>query len=209
MVKLLAVFCAALFSCLAIAPASARAAVPDQPASPHFTVRLLTVNGSGCPPESAAVSAASSTTFTVTYSQYTADAGGGASPGDFRKNCQLNVLVGIPSGWTFGIAGVQYRGFANLGTGAQGTLEADYYYAGIPGTFSQDHPLYGPMSNDYEFDDEAHVVTFAPCHFNATVNVDTSLRVYPGTDPTFFNEITMDSTDVGIATIFHLSFRHC
>jgi len=207
MVKLLAVFCAALFSCLAIAPASARAATPSQP--PHFTVRLLTVNGSGCPAGTAAVSAPTNTTFTVTYSDYTASAGGGANPGDFRKNCQLDVLVGIPSGWTFGIAGVQYRGFANLDTGAQGTLQADYYYAGVPGTYPQNHSIAGPVSNDYEFDDTSPVVTFAPCHFNATVNVDTSLRVSQGTDPTFFNELTMDSTDVGIATIFHLSFQHC
>ncbi len=179
MAKLLAVFCAALFSCLAIAPASARAAVPGQP-SPHFTVRLLTANGSGCPPGSAAVSAPNNTEFTVTYDNYLADDGNGSGPTDFRKNCQLNVVVGIPSGWTFGIAGVQYRGFADLDTGAQGQLEADYYYAGVPGTFPQDHSLFGPMDGTYEFDDEFPVVTFAPCHFNATVNVDTSLQVFQG-----------------------------
>ena len=207
MVKPLAVFCAALFACLAIAPASARAATPSQP--PHFTVRLLTVLGSGCPYGTAAVSAPTDTTFTVTYSNYTASAGGGADPGDFRKNCQLNVLVGVPSGFTFGIAGVQYRGFASLDTGARGTLQADYYYAGQPGTYPQNHSITGPMSNDYEFDDTQPVIAWAPCHFNNTVNVDTSLRVFQGTDPSFFNLLTMDSTDVGIATIFHLSFRHC
>ncbi len=204
MVKLLAVTCAALFSCLAIAPASARAAVPGQPTPPHFTVQLLTVNGSGCPPGSTVVSAPSATTFKVTYSQYLVDAGGGTSPADFRKNCQLNVLVGVPSGWTYGIAGEQYRGFADLDTGAQGTLEADYYYAGVPGTFPQDHSLSGPMNNVYEFDDESPVVTFAPCHFTGTVNIDTSLEVFQGTDPSFFNDITMDSTDS-----LRLSFKHC
>jgi hypothetical protein len=88
-------------------------------------------------------------------------------------------------------------------------LEADYYYAGQPGTFTQDHRVFGPTNGNYEFDDEYPVVTWAPCHFNATVNIDTSLQVFQGADPSFFNEMTMDSTDVGIATIFHLSFKHC
>ena len=78
MVKLLAVSCAALFACLAIAPASARAAVPGD--SPHFTVHVDSVAGSGCPQGSTAVSEASDTIFTVTYDQYIASAGDGASP---------------------------------------------------------------------------------------------------------------------------------
>ena len=207
MVKLLAVFCAALFSCLAIAPASARAAVPSQP---QFTAQLLSVNGTGCPPGSTAVSASSDRSqFTVTYSQYTASAGGGANPGDFRKNCQLDVLVGVPAGLTFGIASEQYRGFASLDTGARGNLQTSYYFSGIPGTYPEYHPLSGPMSTDYEFDDSQPVVTWAPCHFTGTMNVNTSLQVSRGPSPSFFNEITMDSSDVGIATIFNLSFKQC
>ena len=208
MVKLLAVFCAALFSCLAIAPASARAAVPGQ-STPQFTVQLLSVNGSGCPPMSTKVSAASNTTFTVTYSQYAASVGGGANPGDFRKNCQLDVLVGVPAGFTYGIASEQYRGFANLDTGAQGKLQTSYYFSGIRGTYPANHSLYGPMSDDYEFDDQQPVITWAPCHWVGTMNVNTSLQVFRGPNPSFFNELTMDSSDVGIATIFHLSFQEC
>ena len=206
MVKPLAVFCAALFSCLAIAPASASAATPGQP---HFTVQLLSVNGSGCPLGSTAVSAPTDTTFTVTYSNYTASAGGGAGSSDFRKNCQLNVLVGVPAGLTYGIASEQYRGFANLDTGARGTLQTSYYFSGIPGTYPEYHPLYGPTSNNYEFDDSEPVVTWAPCHFTGTMNVNTSLQVFRGPDTSFFNELTMDSSDIGIATIFHLSFKQC
>jgi len=78
MVKLLAVSCAALFSCLAIAPASARAAAPGQ-SPPHFTVHLVSTAGSGCPQGSTAVSEVSDSIFTVTYDQYIATAGGGAS----------------------------------------------------------------------------------------------------------------------------------
>ena len=202
MVKPLAVFCAALFSCLAIAPASARAAVPDQP--PYFTVQLASVNGSGCPPGSTAVRATSATTFKVTYSAYLADAGGGAPPGDFRKNCQLDVLVGVPSGWTFGIASEQYRGFAALDTGAHGVLQTSYYFSGTGGYFSDSHQLFGPMNGIYEFDDQQPVLTWAPCHFTGTINVNSSLQVFPGKNPSFFNELTINSTDSP-----KLVFRQC
>ena len=203
MVKPLTVFCAALFWCLALAPTPARAATPGQP-PPPFSVRLLAVNGSGCPSGTTVVSAPTDTTFTVTYTQFTASAGGGASPADFRKNCQLNVLVDVPSGWTYGIASVRYRGFANLDKSARGTLQTSYYYAGLPGTFSRDHPIAGATDGDYEFNDQAPVITWAPCHFNATVNIDTSLQVFQGTNPCFFNELTMKSTDS-----LRLSFRQC
>jgi hypothetical protein len=208
MVKLLTVSCAALFSCLAIAPASARAAAPAQP-PPQFTVHLVSTAGSGCPHGSTAVSEASDTIFTVTYDQYIATAGGGAGPADFRKNCQLNVDVGVPAGWTYGIAAVDYRGYAHLGNGARGALTASYYYAGLSGTYRQHHPLYGPADTDYQFSDQAPLVAYAPCRFHTTLNINTALNVYRGTDPSFFNLLTVDSTDVNMTTIYQLTFRQC
>ena len=206
MVKL-AALCAALFSCLAFAPASASAAPPAQP--PNFTVHLFSVNGSGCPAGSTAVSEASGTAFTVTYSQYIATAGSGASPVAFRKNCQLNVSVGVPSGWTFGILAVDYRGYAHLGNGARGTLSASYYYAGLPQTYQQQHSITGPMDRDYEFTDQSAAVAYAPCHFTTTLNVNTELRTFRGTDKSDFNMLTMDSSDVKMSTVYHLAFKEC
>ena len=206
MVKL-AAFCAVLFSCLTLAPASANAATADQP--PYFTVHLLSANGSGCPAGSAAVSQASDKAFTVTYSQYIAAAGDGAPPLSFRKNCQLNLGVGVPAGWTFGITAVDYRGYAHLGNSAHGTLSASYYYACLPGTYRQQHPMFGPTDGDYEFMDRAPIVAFAPCHFHTTLNVNTELRTYRGSDPSYLNVLTMDSTDVNMSTIYHLAFHRC
>lgn len=207
MVKPLAVFCAALFSCLAIAPASARAAVPGQ--NPYYTVRLLSVNGSGCPVGSAAVSVVTDTTFWVVYDDYIVAAGNNPSPPDFRKSCHLNVLVGVPAGWTYGIASEEYRGFAELGTGAQGMLRTSYYFGGIPGTYAANHSLFGPMSNDYEFHDAAPVVTFAPCHYSGSLNIISALRVLKGTDPSFFNELTLSTSELVPNSVFHLAFKQC
>jgi hypothetical protein len=208
MAKLLVVLCAALFSCLAIAPASARAATPGQPTPPQFTVRLVAARGSGCPVGSTAVSALSDTGFAVDYGQYTASAGGGPTPG-LLTSCQLNVLVGVPSGWTYGIASEQYRGFANLDTGAQANLQTNYYFGSILGTPTQGRSLSGPMSDAFEFDHQDPIATFAPCHYNGTLNIDSALRVFPGTNPSFFNEITLDAIDLGFSSVFWLAFQQC
>ena len=169
--KLLVVSCAALFSCLAIAPASARAAAPDQP-TPHFTVRLRLAAGSGCPQGSTAVSDGVGHDIHGQLRPVHRDRRRRRESCGFRKNCQLNVDVGVPAGWTFGITEVQYRGYALLGKGARGTLTASYYYSGTRGTTTgSSHPLYGFVDDEYEFDDQAPVAAFAPCRFHTTLNI--------------------------------------
>jgi hypothetical protein len=209
----LAALGAALFSSLAIVPMSASAATHPSAAkpsqSPSFTVRLLTANGSGCPLRSTAVSRLSSSEFTVTYDQYIAASGRSVSPIDFRKNCQLDTRVGIPAGWTFGVSEVDYRGYAHLGRRARGTVAASYYFAGLPGTATQSHQIGGATDRDYEFNDRATVVAWAPCKTSVGLNINTELRVYRGSDPSYLNLLTMDSSDVSLGTIYHLAFRKC
>jgi hypothetical protein len=202
----LAALGATLLSSLAFAPAAASAATPAQ--TPSFTIRLLTAAGSGCPQGSIAVSGSRSE-FTVTYDQYIAATGAGTSPLNFRKNCQLDTRVGIPAGWTFGVSEVDYRGYAHLGRGARGTVAASYYFAGLPGTARQSHRIRGAVDRDYEFNDRANVVTWAPCRTAVGLNIDTELRTYAGFDDSYLNLLTMDSTDVSLGTIYHLVFQRC
>mgnify|MGYP006199072811 CR=1 FL=1 len=75
------------------------------PPPDHMTIDVVTVNGSGCPAGTAAVAVSpDNKAFTVTYSQFMAQVGVGALPTDFRKNCQLNLRMNIPQGFTYGIA---------------------------------------------------------------------------------------------------------
>jgi len=200
MVKLLAA-CAALLALLGFAPASADAAMAD----PAFTVRLLSANGSGCPPGSTTVVPSSTSMFTMIYGSYIATAGGGAPALGFRKNCQLNVSVSVPAGWTYGLLEVNYRGFANLDTGAQGALSASYYFAGLPQTYHVDHSLAGPRRGNYELTNRAAVVEWAPCHFTGTLNINTAITLTAGSGTSFLNLLTIDSPDPP----FRLDFRRC
>ena len=68
-------------------------------------VSVQTVNGSGCPAGSASVAMQPDNTgFRIRYSDFRAEDGGTAEPTAIRKNCQVNLLVHVPQGFTFAIA---------------------------------------------------------------------------------------------------------
>jgi hypothetical protein len=98
-----------------VASASNVDSVRNAPPTDRIVIDVVTVNGSGCPAGTTAVAATpDNTAFTVTYSSYLAQVGVGAAPTDFRKNCQLNIIVHVPGGFTYAIAKVDHRGFASL-----------------------------------------------------------------------------------------------
>lgn len=95
------------------------------------------------------------------------------------------------------------------GSGAHGTVAASYYFAGLPGTSTQQHQVYGTTDRDYEFNDRASVITYAPCKTAVGLNINTQLLAYRGSNSSYLNLLTMDSTDVSLGTVYHLVFRKC
>ncbi|WP_049579616.1 DUF4360 domain-containing protein [Streptomyces sp. SBT349] len=194
---------------------SAQGAAPmtDAP-SERITVNIQTINGSGCRAGTAAVAVSEdNTAFTVTYSDYLAQVGVGASPTDFRKNCQLNLGVHIPSGFTYAIASVDYRGFAHLEDGATGLQKAQYYFQGSSQTASETYDFDGPYSDNWHTSDDTEVaeLVYAPCGEQRNFNINTELRVGAGeSDPrrsTSF--MAMDSTDSAVSTTYHMTWLRC
>ena len=187
---------------------------PSTPPPDRIIIDVVTVNGSGCRPGSAAVAVSpDNTAFTVTYSEYTAQVGVGSKPTDFRKNCQLNLRVHVPQGFTYAIAQADYRGFAHLVRGATAQQRANYYFQGHSQTVYTTHPYRGPISDDWQATDTVDVeaLVFHPCGEQRLFNINTELRVNKGTsDPnTTTSFITMDSTDGAINTIYHFAWKRC
>ncbi|OEJ26359.1 hypothetical protein AS594_19550 [Streptomyces agglomeratus] len=179
-----------------------------------IVIEIATVNGSGCRQGTAAVAVSQdNTAFTVTYSDYLAQVGLGAKPTDFRKNCQLNLIVHVPHGFTYAVASADYRGYARLQAGATAIQKASYYFQGSPDTASRTHPHTGPYDNNWQATDETDwgQLVWAPCGVKRNFNINTELRVSAGTsDPAKTNSfITMDSTDGDIKTIYRLAWKEC
>jgi hypothetical protein len=192
---------------------SASAATPNTPGPDKITIEVATINGSGCRPGSAAVAVAEdNTAFTVTYSDYLAQTGGGAPVTDFRKNCQLSLVVHVPQGFTYAISSTDYRGFAALERGAIGTQKASYYFQGSPDTAARTANFRGPLTDNWQVTNtnEWGQLVWAPCGAHRNFNINTELRVLPGTsDRTKTSFMTMDSTDGASDTVYHLAWRTC
>lgn len=180
----------------------------------QITISIVTVNGSGCPAGSAAVAVSpDNTAFTVTYSQYLAQVGVGAKPTDRYRNCQLDLSVHVPQGFTYAIASADYRGFADLASGATGTETANYYFQGNPQTTPSSHRFNGPYEDNWEGVDSVPVaaLVFAPCGAQRNFNINTQILVNPGTSDTSTTNsfMTMDSTDGSVNTIYQFAWETC
>ncbi|MFD7229691.1 DUF4360 domain-containing protein [Streptomyces sp. NPDC059881] len=190
---------------------SANAAITAPP--DKIVIEVATVNGSGCRQGTAAVAVSpDNTAFTVTYSDYLAQVGGGASPTDFRKNCQLNLIVHVPSGFTYAVASADYRGYASLERGATAIQKASYYFQGSPDTAARNHPFAGPYDNNWQATDETEwgQLVWAPCGVKRNFNINTELRIKAGTSSASKTSfITMDSTDGEINTVYRLAWKEC
>ncbi|GHB52798.1 hypothetical protein GCM10010347_23410 [Streptomyces cirratus] len=197
-------------SLLTLAP-GAGATVPAPPEK--VTVDVASVNGSGCRPGSASVAVApDNSAFTVTYSEYLAQAGGGVPTTEGRKNCLLSLLVHVPQGFTYAVSKVDYRGYGNLQPGAVGTQKASYYFQGMSQTAYRTHTFRGALDDNWQTTDttEIEALVFAPCGAQRNFNINTELRAEVGSsDSTKTSYITVDSTDGSISTKYHFSWKRC
>jgi hypothetical protein len=196
------------------APAAAATAAPVATPADKMAITVVAANGSGCPRGTASVTVSpDNQAFTVTYSQFTAQAGASTKPTDFRKNCQLALNVHVPQGYTYAIAGTDYRGFAHLERGASATETASYYFQGEPRSTRIAHAFAGPIDGDWQRTDSVAIssLSFLPCGEMRYLNVNTELRTSAGSSDarrtTSF--VTMDSTDGNLDTVYHVAWKKC
>ncbi|MEV6627984.1 DUF4360 domain-containing protein [Amycolatopsis sp. NPDC051106] len=187
--------------------------VAESAPAEKITLDVKTINGSGCPAGTATASAdvaSDNTSFTVHYTNFTAKAGGGASALDARKNCQINVLVHVPQGFTYAIAGVEYRGFAHIESGASALEQANYYFAGTSPTARVRHTYPGPFHGVWRASDTTDVaaLVFAPCGEDRNLNINAELRADAGTSAGT-SYIEMDSEHASVDTIYHFAWKDC
>jgi len=197
----------------ALLPSSPASAgnILDDPPSDHIVIDLVAMAGSGCRPGTADVAVSpDNTAFTAIYSDYLAQAGTGVPTTEGRKNCQLNVLVHVPQGFTFAIAKVDYRGYGLLQTGATASQRANYYFQGMSQSTFTNHPIAAPLDDNWFASDDVPVAAMVwhPCGELRNLNINTELRVAkgPSTQTSF---VTMDSTDGSITTTYHFAWRTC
>jgi hypothetical protein len=189
---------------------AAQAAGPD-PRQVHIVG--LQYGGTGCPAGTAAVDLSEDRqAFTVIFDQFVAHTGPGVSITESRKNCQLNLTLHVPHGFTFGIASVDYRGFADIARGDKGMQKASYYFQGQAPTASTWRPFNGRYQGDWQLRDEVEwaSIVWAPCGVERALNINSQLRVDKLTSSSSAQSMmTMDSEDGQLEQIYHVVWRTC
>ncbi|TFK72636.1 hypothetical protein BDN72DRAFT_835939 [Pluteus cervinus] len=206
MFKFFAAALAVLPLALAAPKASPASTPATTPAPAGFNITGLGLNGSGCPIGSTYYALNNDrTAVTVTFSQYYAEAGPSIPISSNRKNCQLTFNVHVPSGFTFGVATVDYRGYYQLDSKVTADQQAIYY--------STAHStLTGPVDGaDYTYRDAFDLVStnLSPCGQDTVLNIQSDVRVSNSKNTQGSGYIATDSIDTSLSTTFNFQWQTC
>ncbi|MFI0405141.1 DUF4360 domain-containing protein [Actinomadura sp. 3N508] len=195
----------AMAATIALHALTSTAAVADPPPK-GVTIEIATINGTGCPIGTASVALShDSSTFTITRSDMRADAGGASNPADARKNCQINMRIHVPQGYTYGIKSYGYSGTAHLEPGASGTVAVSAYFQGAPKPEAKTVTLNGPFSGPWQTSIIDEDPMYSPCGEQRNFNISASVRVDLGTsDPSKPSYMTMGEKEV-----YEFSWKRC
>lgn len=162
--------------------------------------------GSGCPQGSVGqILSPDAKAFTLLFDKYAVE-GIADKNRPVRKNCLVNVRLKVPQGWSFGILGVDYRGFANLESGAIATQTTRAVIRGTHDRQVGRMTLQGPLAQDYlnrttaSLDNEG----FTTCEGKSRNIAITSQIEVSGK-----GLMTVDSLDGELRNLFYLKWKKC
>ncbi len=173
----------------------------------------LQANGSGCPPGSTTDlvldtdGSGSADFFQLTFSEFNVE-----RPGRIKKNCIVEVVLGLPQGWSFTIGDIEYEGYADIDPKHIGRMETEYVFPLFSNRVGSRLDIPGPYADDYLKQDRIGIssLVFSPCGRTIPLNINTSvmLRQKPGMRGGYSY---MDvERQTGLFTeLFRLQWRRC
>ncbi|MDE1461975.1 DUF4360 domain-containing protein [Spartinivicinus poritis] len=150
------------------------------PPEGQVKVKGIIYGGSGCPQNSIATSVAKSgLNFGISFDNYVAGIGDGFARHDKRKNCELRVELAVPSGYSYSIVDANYRGYADLDSGINGTFVSRYHFQGELSEATLNRSVRGPINRDFTVSDSLDVESFvwSDCGATAPVVLTTQLNL--------------------------------
>lgn len=183
-------------------------AYADSPNPNEIYVQSISYGGTGCPQGTVGSSFSDDRkTFTLIFDSFVASSGPGVPVTENRKNCQLNVNLHVPQGFTFAVHTFDYRGYVQLPASVTAEQKSIYYYQGETKQASASTRFTGPVAKDYLSRDTLANVAWMPCARVAPLNINSQVRLTGATNQQA--QITVDSIDGKSRTILHLTWRPC
>ena len=151
------------------------------------------------------------TSVTLIFDQFVASVGPDVAVKEARKNCQLNVDLHVPQGWSFSIGSVDYRGYVSLDRGLVGTQKSLYYFQGDLTQVSADTVFEGPVSKDYVVRDSIplNATVWSDCNKTLPLNINASVRIDNRKNSLGRGQLTTDSIDGKVKTVLSLQWKQC
>lgn len=188
----------------------------------------MSYGGSGCPQGSASYNVnPEGTAFTMIFDAYSACRGDfpGAdcrSIRNWRKFCQIDIQVMVPSGWQFSIGTIDYQGQVMLQSpDVWAEQTSEYYFQGggfnAPSiTTKFDHSYFkqkrGALMRDFKVRDKfaLETVVWSPCGASRNLNIKSDITVKA---KSFFSRssamITTDSIEGTFKATWNVKWRRC
>jgi hypothetical protein len=178
----------------------------------YVRINNISYAGSGCPAGTVAENiSADKKAFVLLFDSYIAEIGPGISVREARKNCQISIDLNYPRGWSFALMGLEYRGFANLDTGVEAVQRTSHYYAGQGGAANFSSTFRGPMSYDFQINDNlaATALLWSPCNAQRALNINTQIRLDNSRNPRGSGLITVDRINTVMSHRYGLVWKRC
>ncbi len=157
------------------------AAAQSAPPARSVTLKSIKYNGSGCPIGTVAENiSADNQAFTLTFSEFIAEAGPNVSPRSNRKNCQLTAVLSIPPGWQYTVGSFNYRGFIDVDPGVTATHTTSYYFQGQGQTGTFQSRQNGPYADAFTYTDTIGLNSqnlWSPCNIERALNINAAIYV--------------------------------
>jgi hypothetical protein len=172
------------------------------PPGGSVTINSLSWSGNGCPPGTVVGNiSGDNESFTLAFSEYTAEIGPGVSRRDRRKICMILVDLDIPAGFQYSVVDVDYRGFADL----------DEFVQGQPNSVRNIHFFDGPFFDNYEERDTFATLTYSQCGGGRTLVFDTEVAVrrLSGSATDAGGAMTVDNITGTFDTRYAIVWREC
>lgn len=198
----------ALLSTLAYVTASPVAPGPD---ANKVYIESIAYGGTGCPQGTVSKSMSEDkTTFTLIFDAYVVSIGQGVAITESRKNCQLNINLKVPVGWSYTVGTIDYRGYAQLPAGAIGQTASTYYFSGNREQCRTTRTFTGPMANDYKVRDtfDVNSLVWSDCKATTPVNIKNEIYV-SSPNKALSAQMTTDSIDGKFTQTHSLSWKNC
>lgn len=174
----------------------------------------LVSSGSGCPQGTVASSIANDLqSFTLIFDRFEVENNGSDGRGRWhikQKDCQVNLNLKVPGGWSLAIVSSQFRGFASLDEGVLGRLFAKYRTDRGIDVPMGNITLEGEVDDDYKLSHEAYIshLNWSGCSDAKPITFNTRLKVM-SKDGDSTGLMTVDSFDSQIRQEYLMVWRQC